>query len=179
MKLNLLSGAAALVLLAIAPAPASAQTQPKAPAYLPALPTISDAQFALGKEIVLLTGISKSFEPFIPEMLREMNGNLTRTRPELIADLSVVMKDIIVPEFNKRTSEMVDFAARVVATTMTESELKETAAFLRSPTGKKFTDMQPVVMQGIIGALDSWNRTLSVDMMTRVRVEMKKKGHDL
>lgn len=178
MKCNLLIGAAALALVC-APAAAFAQAQPPAPSYLPSTAPMSDAKFAQARELVQLAGIDRGFQGFIPEMLREMNGNVTRTRPELLADMAKVMNEVIVPEFTRRTSEMTDQAARIVASSMTDDELKQTVIFLKTPAGKKYVDMQPQVMNGVIQSLDAWNRQLAVEMMARVRVEMKKKGHDL
>lgn len=179
MKLTLIPGAAALVLLGLAPAPAVAQAQPKPSAYLPATPAVPDAQYALGKQVVELAGISASFERFIPELLREMYGNLTRTRPEIVNDLNAVMKDTIAREFTRRNADMVDYASRQVALNMSEAELKETVAFLKSAAGKKYIEIQPVVMSRVVQAIDVWNRQLAVEVMDRVRAEMKKKGHDL
>ena len=70
-------------------------------------------------------------------------------------------------------------AARIVASSMTDDELKETVTFLKTPGGKKYIEMQPQVMNGVVSSLDAWNRQLAVEMMVRVRAEMKKKGHDL
>ena len=179
MKLNLIIGAAALALMAGSPGAALAQAQPKPPAYLPNAPVASDSKFTQARELVQLAGIDRGFQGFVPELLRELNGNVTRTRPELLADMNKVMTDTIVPEFTKRTAEMTDQAARIVAASMSDDELKQTVAFLKTPAGKKYVDMQPQVMSSLIASLDAWNRQLSVEMMDRVRVEMKKKGHDL
>jgi hypothetical protein len=170
---------AALALIAAAPLPALAQAQPKAPAFMPAQPVVTDAQFALGRELAVLSGLDKGFEGFIPGILRELQLNFSRTRPEIAADLDKVLREIILPEFNKRTAEMVDQSARILASTMSEQELKETVAFLKTPAGKKYVETQPVSMNKIMQSMDSWNRDLSVTVVDRVRAEMKKKGHDL
>lgn len=179
MKFNLIIGAAALALALGAPAAVFAQAQPAIPSYLPSTAPASDAKFAQARELVQISGIDRGFQGFVPEMLRELNGNITRTRPELLADMGKVMSEVITPEFMKRTNEMTDQAARIVAASMTDDELKQTLAFLKTPAGKKYVDMQPQVMNGVIKSLDAWNRQLAVEMMDRVRVEMKKKGHDL
>jgi hypothetical protein len=179
VKFNLIIGAAALALALGAPAAAFAQAQPAAPSYFPPVATASDAKFAEARELVKIAGIDRGFQGFVPEMLRELNGNITRTRPELLADMGKVMSEVITPEFMKRTNEMTDQAARIVAANMSDDELKQTVAFLKTPAGKKYVDMQPQVMSSVIASLDAWNRQLAVEMMDRVRVEMKKKGHDL
>jgi uncharacterized protein len=179
VNFKIVSGAAAIAVLAVLPLPAMAQKQPTAPSYFPQTPPVSDSQFAMAREVVTIAGISQTFDPFIPEMLKQLSGNLTRTRPEIAADLNAVMQQTITPEFTKRTAEMVDYSARLVATSMSESELRETLAFLKTNAGKRYTEMQPLILNRVVSALDAWNRTLSVEMMDRVRAEMKKKGHDL
>ena len=174
---------AALALMAMvplmAPNAAFAQAQPKAPSFLPPMPAVNDTQFTLGKELVLLSGLDKGFEAFVPGMLRELQMNFSRTRPEIAADLDKVLREIIFPEFNKRTAEMVDQSARILASSMSEQELKDTVAFLKTPAGKKYVETQPVAMNKIMQSMDFWNRDLSVTVVERVRAEMKKKGHDL
>ena len=169
----------ALAMLAAAPVPAFAQAQPKAPAFMPPQLAVNDAQFALGRELTILAGLDKGFESFIPGVLRELQMNFTRTRPEIAADLDKVLREIIFPEFNKRTAEMIDQSARILASSMSEQELKETVAFLKTPAGKKYVETQPASMNKIMQSMDSWNRDLSVAVVDRVRAEMKKKGHDL
>jgi hypothetical protein len=39
--------------------------------------------------------------------------------------------------------------------------------------------MQPQVIDQMMAALDVWNRRMSEDLVTRVREEMRKKGHSL
>ncbi len=170
---------AALALIAAAPVPAFAQAQPKPPTFMPPQAAVTDAQFAMGRELVILSGLDKGFEGFIPGILREMQMNFTRTRPEIAADLDKVLRETILPEFNKRTAEMVDQSARILAAAMTEQELKETVTFLKTTAGKKYVETQPASMNKIMQSMDSWNRDLSVTVVDRVRAEMKKKGHDL
>ena len=174
-----LSALTALVLLAVSPLPAMAQSQPKVPAFMPATPALTDAQFAMARELVILSGLDKGFDTFIPGIMREMQMNFTRTRPEIAADLDVVVKTIVLPEFSKRSSEMVDQAARIMASTMSDTELKDIVTFLRTPAGKKYVEVQPLAMNMIMQSMELWNRDLSMTVVERVRAEMKKKGHDL
>ena len=44
----------------------------------------------------------------------------------------------VTPEFLKSEQQVLDAATKAFASLMTEQELKDTAAFYESPTGKKF-----------------------------------------
>ncbi|MFV0279175.1 MAG: DUF2059 domain-containing protein [Rhodoblastus sp.] len=170
--------ARALGFLALLGAPAQAQTaaQPAAPAATPAPPTA--AQLALGREIVVNSGVSRSFAIIIPQFLDQIGTRLTQTRPDLIKDLNAVMEQIK-PEFDKRVDEMIDIAGRLYAERLSEQELKDASAFFKSASGVKFVEQQPLVLNALYVQLQRWQQQMSQDMMTRVREEMKKKGHEM
>ena len=51
--------------------------------------------------------------------------------------------------------------------------------FFESPAGKKYVETQPAFLTEVVTAMQGWQGKISTDMMTRVRAEMKKKGHEL
>lgn len=163
-------------------APAQSQQKP-APAAPPAAPSAastqpSPAHLEAAKEVVRLSGIARTYDLFLPQLMEGLVGNLSRTRPELRNDLISVLK-ALQPEFQKRDEQMVTSTARSFAGVMSEQALKETAAFFRSEAGKAYVAMQPRVIDQMMISLESWNRQMSEDLMTRVREEMRKKGHSL
>jgi hypothetical protein len=172
----------AFALVAISPALAQQPARP--PAAAPASPApVSPAppsplQVSIARDVVLYSGIARSFEVVVPQYLDQIGANLTRTRPDLIRDLNVVMEQIK-PEFDKRVDEMIDNAARIYAARLTEPQLKDAAAFFKSPSGVAYVQVQPALMGDLFPAMQSWQKRMSEDMVTRVRAEMKKKGHDI
>ena len=177
------SGAIAAVLALGLAAPAFAQQTATPPAAAPApaapsAPAPTPQQMSLARDVVLYSGIARSFQVVVPQYLDQIGTTLTQTRPDLIRDLNVVMEQVK-PEFDKRVDEIVDNAARLYAARLTEQQLKDTAAFFKSPAGVAYVQAQPALMSDLLPAMQSWSRQLATDMMTRVRAEMKKKGHDL
>lgn len=170
-----LFGAAAAVAIALGAPAAFAQQPPRAPA---ASAQLTPAHIAAAREVVVLSGISKTYDLFYPQLADSLVNNLSRTRPELRNDLIAVVKALR-PEFDKRDEEMVETTARYFAAVMSEQALKDTAAFFKSEAGKQYVMMQPQVIDQMMAALDVWNRRMSEDIMTRVREEMRKKGHTL
>ncbi|MCB1543668.1 MAG: DUF2059 domain-containing protein, partial [Rhodoblastus sp.] len=114
----------------------------------------------------------------IPQFLDQIGTRLTQTRPDLIKDLNVVMEQIK-PEFDKRVETMIDAAGRLYAERMSEQELKDVAAFFKSASGVKYVEQQPLVLNALYVSMQRWQQQMSQDMMTRVREEMTKKGHQL
>lgn len=159
-------------------APALAQQQRAAPAATKPAAEISKEHLEAAKEVVRLSGIGRTFEIFLPQLADQTVATLTRTRPEIREDLIAVLR-AIAPEFEKRSEQMIETTARHFAGVMGEQALKDTAAFFRSDAGKQYVAMQPKVIDQMVISLDAWNRVLSEDLMSRVREEMRKKGHTL
>lgn len=171
---NFASAIGFVALLAFAPA--HAQTAAPAAAPAPGAPTA--AQIALAKDIVVASGVSRSFAIVIPQFLDQIGTRLTQTRPDLIKDLNVVMEQVK-PEFDKRVDQMVDTAARLYAERLTEQQLKDVSAFFKSASGVKYVEQQPLVLNALYVSMQGWQQQMSQDMMTRVREEMSKKGHQM
>ena len=179
-------GAVACLLLAAA-AGAQAQTAPAAqpaPAATPAakVPDVGQpeppaAQVAAARQLVIASGMERSFEPMVPQLTQQIVPLLTRTRPELKDNLQAVLVKLQ-PEFAKKGQEMTDIAAKIYARHMTQPELEQAVAFFNSPTGKKYVEVQPAMLDEVVVAMQSWTQSLSTYMMQRVHDEMKAKGQD-
>ena len=61
---------------------------------------------------------------------------------------------------------------------MTEQELKDTAAFYESPTGKKFQSAQVALANRVAAVAGAGAEQMSTAMLARVHEELKKKGKD-
>ena len=180
--------AAAVLLASIAGGPVRAQQAPAAPADatpaapaapLPSLPQpqpdIPPTQLAAARDVVISSGMARSFEPMVPQLEEQIPLVVTRTRPEYAKDLTGVLAGRA-PEFATKTQEMIDIAAKIYARGMSEDELKTTAAFFNSPAGKRYVDAQPIMLDQLVVAMQAWTQETSSYMMKRVQVEMEKKG---
>jgi hypothetical protein len=161
--------------------PAAAQASPQDPAATQAAPEAAEpsaAHVQAARELILATGISRSFQIIIPEFMDQIGVTLTQTRPELTNDLLAVMGQLK-PEFDKQADEMIDLSARIYARLLTEDEIRAILAFFKSDAGRKYVGAQPLFLNQLVAGMQAWQQKISVNMMTRVREEMKKKGHDL
>jgi hypothetical protein len=86
---------------------------------------------------------------------------------------------ILRPEVDQKKQEMIDSTARIFTTRMTEAELKEVAAFYKSPVGQKYVLIQPGVLDDVVRDLSIWSQRTSEFIMDRARQEMSKRGHQL
>lgn len=174
---------AALVGLALAAPclPALAQAKkPAAPmpaANTPAGPTYTANHLALAREVMLSSGIARSFDSIIPSFAEQIRKQAV-TRPEIQKDLDDVLAKLQ-PEMELQKQRMIDIAARTYASKLTEAELSDIAAFFRSPAGKRYVETQPVLLDEMVHAMQGWTEEVSEYIMIRVRAEMGKRGHQL
>jgi hypothetical protein len=135
----------------------------------------SPAAIQAAQAIVAGSGMSQAFDGVVPQMLFELERNTTATRPDIKDKMHETVL-ALAPEFVKTEGDIMQAAAMSIATKMSEQELKDTAAFLQSPSGKKYVATQAAVFQDVVGIVKEWRARLSTQMLTRAREEMRKKG---
>ncbi|ACK49103.1 conserved hypothetical protein [Methylocella silvestris BL2] len=139
---------------------------------------IKPSHLAAARALVLSSGMARSFTAIIPEFVDQIGASLSQTRPELTQDLKEVLTNLQ-PEFERLPDQMTGFAAQIFAQHLSEPDINTAVAFFTSAAGKNYVASQPAVLSDIVTAMQGWQGKISTDMMTRVREEMKKKGHDI
>lgn len=140
-------------------------------------PEVSASHLALAREVMLSSGIARSFDSIIPTMADQIRKNAV-TRPDLAKDLDEVLKSLD-PEMELQKQRLINIAARIYAKRLTEAELKDIVAFFRSPAGKRYVETQPQILDDMVGAMQDWTQEVSEYIMVRTRAEMGKRGHQL
>ncbi|MFE1598323.1 DUF2059 domain-containing protein [Methylobacterium sp. ID0610] len=173
---------AGLLAAGLAVAPAAAQPKPAAAPAAPApggagAATYTPGHLALAKEVMLNSGIARSFDSIIP-VFGEQIKQAAVTRPELTKDLDDVIEKLQ-PEMELQKQKLIETASRIYASKLSEAELREVATFFRSPAGKRYVETQPQVLDDMVQAMQSWTQDVSEYVMVRVRAEMGKRGHQM
>jgi hypothetical protein len=137
----------------------------------------SASHLAVAREVALGSGMTRSFESISDQMLSQLSS-MNVTQPEIKQDLDQVV-EMLKPELEQQKQLMVDAAARVFANRMSESELKDVSAYFKSPSGLKYVQTKPVILDDIVKEIATWTQNLSEYIMVRARAEMKKRGHEL
>ncbi len=167
----------------IGPAVYAAETTPAAPststapaAATPAVPPPpSPAAIAAADQLLIDMGVKQSIAKTVPSMMSELETNVTNTRPEIRDSLRQTLL-AIKPDFDKSAQLMYEKVEALLALALSEKEIVDIAAFFESPTGKKYLALQPVFFQQLQEQLGPWQQSLSTDIVTKAREEMKKKG---
>ena len=140
-------------------------------------PEVSPSHLALAREVMLSSGIARSFDSILPTMADQIRKNAV-TRPDLAKDLDEVLKSLD-PEMDLQKQRLINIAARIYAKRLSEAELKDIVTFFRSPAGKRYVETQPQILDDMVGAMQDWTQEVSEYIMVRTRAEMGKRGHQL
>ncbi|MBN8920480.1 MAG: DUF2059 domain-containing protein, partial [Rhizobiales bacterium] len=82
-------------------------------------------------------------------------------------------------EFAGKRIEIETILTRIYAQAFTEGELKDALAFYKTPLGQKIIQQEPQVLEQSMGQVQSWGDQFADQMLSRIRAEMKKRGHNL
>ena len=130
------------------------------------------------RDVIIGSGIVRSFDGFIPQFVDQARTTMGSTRPELIKDLDEIAKTLP-PRLNDLRSEIIEIGARVYANRLTEPELKEVAAFFKTPAGAKYVSSQPQILEELFGEMQGWTQRLGVRVVELFREELQKRGRDV
>jgi hypothetical protein len=139
---------------------------------------VSPAQLSLAKQIVEIKGIKAMFDPLV-------RGVVQKTKDAVLQSNFVWAKDIneiaagIARDYAPRVDELVDATARYYAGHFSEAELKNILTFYQSPLGQKMLIEEPKAVDESLAFAGQWGDNLSVDVLNKIRAEMKKRGHDI
>ncbi len=171
MRLLSIAAAACLnVLISVASAQQAVTT--------PSTQSVSPTHLQAAREVLVGSGISRSFESFIPQFIDQAKSNISGSRPELIKDLEDISKTISA-QLEAERAEMVELGSRVYASRMTEQELKDISAFFKSPSGLRYVSTQPQVLEELFGEMQAWSQRLGARIIDIFRVELKKRGREI
>jgi hypothetical protein len=159
------AGALALA-LAASLAPASAQQQP------------SPAALSAARELMEIKGVKNLVAPVVVGVIEQTKGSILQTNPALGKDLDEIGVQLRT-EYEPRTSELTEQIVRLYAQRFTEQELKEAVAFYKTPLGKKILVEEPRILDESYARIQQWANMLRDEVTSRLRVEMKKRGHNL
>jgi hypothetical protein len=138
----------------------------------------SPAALATAKEIVTVKGADALWRPVVRGVVERAKGMFLQSNPMLGKDLNEVAAKLYT-EYNPRTVELLNDAARIYATRFTEQELKDLLAFYKSPLGKKMLTEDPAILDQNMKDAQAWADKLSNEIISRMRAEMRKRGHEI
>lgn len=156
-------------------APAAAQDQAQQPA---AEETFTPEHLQLAQEAVTLSRSAESFDDILPTLAEQTKTLYLRSNPAIAKDIEEVTQTVAIALAAKRL-ELDHVIQQVWARRFSVDELKEIIAFYKTPTGSKLAQLSPEVVALSIGAAKQWSDEISSLMVSQVREELQKRGHEL
>jgi hypothetical protein len=157
---------AAMVLIVMCAAAASAQAKP------------SVAALATAREILELKGGLKIFDSVVSGVIEQHKNLLLQSNPMIQRDLDQVAAKLHA-QLAPRRIELQNEVIALYAQAFTEQELKAALAFYKSPLGKKLIQQEPKVLDASMKHASEWADKLAKEVVQKMRVEMRKKGHNM
>ena len=138
----------------------------------------SASAMANAKELITVTGATTLFGPLIAGVVEQARNLYLQQDPGLARDLNEIAAQLR-NDLQPRFAELTDEVARLYATNFTDQELKDILAFYKSASGKKLLAEQPKVVDSSMRFAQDWANKLSDQVVTKMRDELKKRGHAL
>jgi uncharacterized protein len=157
-------GLAALVVIAALGRPASAQD-------------VSQSHLEAALVAVQSAGAARGFDSVLPALAERIKSRLIRVRPDLHQEISATVESVAL-QLTSRRADLDEAVARVWAKNFTEDELVTIAEFYRSPTGQKFAEIGPLVIQDSLKAVESWSLRVGEEIYEKSREELTKQGFE-
>lgn len=138
----------------------------------------SPGAIATAKEVITVKGAAAVYAPLVPGVIEQAKGVFLQSNPMLSKDLNEVAAKLRA-EYAARSEEIVNDVAKLYASRFTEQELKDTLAFYKSPLGRKLLVEEPAVLDQSMRNAQTWANRFSEEVISKMRAEMKKRGHDI
>jgi len=138
----------------------------------------SAAAMATARQLVTVTGATALFSPLVAGVVEQAKLLYLQQNPALGKDLNEIaakMRKDLQPRFKDVEEEV----AKLYADHFNEQELKEILTFYQSPVGKKVLQEQPKVVEGSMKYAQDWANKLSEEVTSKMRDELKKRGHPM
>ena len=143
-----------------------------------ASPAPSPTALLLARQILETKHVEDIFKPLIRGVVINTRDMFMQTNFMWSKDLNEVAANLQ-KEYDSRTKELLDDAARIYALHFNEQELKQLLSFYQTPLGQKIIVEEPKALDESMAMAGTWAEKFSQDVINKMRAEMRKRGHDL
>lgn len=145
------------------------------PAFAQSNPNPSPAALAAAREILADKHIQELYKEAVPSLVERAKGTLVQSNLNYQKDLNEVAPKVA-KDLAGSEKEIGEAIAKIYASRFTEQELKDIAAWYKSPLGKKVIEQEPEIFQAARNYMDQWAQVFSQKVIDKFRAEMKARG---
>src|SRR5215208_2588623 len=132
----------------------------------------------LAREVIVENETVRQFDVMLPLILKSLKPALTQNNPKIESDFDQV-SNLVATEFEPFKARLADDIARLMAERYTKAELEDLIRFFKSPTGRKMVQSTPAFAQDVMAAGQKYGKELGENMADRMKVELRKRGHNI
>jgi hypothetical protein len=133
---------------------------------------------AAARELVEAARTTAQFKTLLPLMMQQMRPVVVQGRPEVERDYDRIVP-LLMELANRQVGEFAEEVAALYARNFTVEEIRQVTAFYRSPVGQKFLEKTPVIAQESMVMGQKFGQRIVQDLQTRMRDELRKRGHNI
>jgi len=175
---NMLLAAGLAVGLAASAVPVFAQMQSTPQGQTRPIKPASPAAIGYAKEILAMKNASAMYASAVPNMVGRVKDSLLQSNLNYQKDLNEVAL-VVAQAMAGRDKEIGEQMARIYASDFTEPELKDLAAFYKSPLGQKLLSQEPQSISASMNFMQQWAQSFSEEVNGQFRAEMRKRGKEI
>jgi hypothetical protein len=138
----------------------------------------SPESVAAAKELIVTMRSAEQFKALLPVIMRGLKPAIVQNRPQVEKDYDEIMPILIVA-MAARVDELIEQIAGLYAKYFTADELRQITAFYRQPTGQKFIDHLPAIMQESMAMGQKFGQSVATELQGRIIEELQKRGHKI
>ena len=133
---------------------------------------------AAAKELVEVSKTTDNFKTLLPLILQQIKPVVVQKRPAVEKDFDLVVP-LVIEAANEKVGKFAEAVAVIYASNFTADELRQVIAFYRLPAGQKFLQQMPVIAQQSMAMGQKFGEELMNDLQTRMKDELRKRGHKI
>jgi hypothetical protein len=139
---------------------------------------VPEDTLSAARELITIMRATDQLKQMLPTIMQALKPAIAQGRPQVERDLDAVMP-LLLDGMSSRVGELVDQMASVYARNFTPDEIRQLAAFYRTPVGQKFLEKMPTVMQESMSLGQAFGQRVAGELQTKMIEELRKKGHNL
>jgi hypothetical protein len=133
---------------------------------------------AAARELVTSMRMTDQLKTMLPIIMQGLRPAIVQDRPEVGREYDALLPTML-EIANRRMAGYVDEMAAIYARNFTAGELGQLTAFYKTPTGQKLLARMPDLLRQSMVVGQQFGQSLAVELQTRMKDELRKKGFDL
>ena len=141
-------------------------------------PAPSPEAMTAARELIVTMRAADNFKTMMPAIMSSLKPAIVQNRPQVERDYDALVP-VLLEGMDARLNEMIDQVAALYARTFSTEELREVVAFYRGPTGQKFVQRMPLIMQESMLIGQRFGQSVATEIRDRMIEELRKRGHNI